>query len=120
MIPYTAALEAWRKEPNPGQMSWDDALAWHFNMGFVFSTPRYFMMGRPVVSESPMAKIFEYGHVFPANRNDAWFIACAAGNLSDAWAILPWRLPLIGFDRKGEVRFYDIERVRRLTYQPTN
>ena len=130
MIPYLAALQAWQSAPNPGQMSWDDGVAWHFNHGFVFSTPRYFMMGRPVVSSASPAEILDYSHKFddvllnPSRLGgaglDAWFVACAAGNLSDAWSILPWKLPLIGFDRKGEIRFYELERVRRLTYQPTN
>ena len=129
-IPYLAALEAWKTGTNPGQMSWDDAVAWHFNHGFVFSTPRYFIMGRPVVSTVPPGLIMDYSHEFGdcfkdkdgrwGDEPDAWFVACAAGNLSDAWAILPWKLPLIGFDRKGEIRFYEFERVRRLTYQPTN
>jgi hypothetical protein len=114
-IPYSQALAAFNKERKPGMMSFDEVMAWHFNHGFVFSTPIYFIMGRPVNSKAPVQSVLDPSVQFEADDCDAWHVCLAAGNLEQAWTILPWPLGLIGFDRKGELRFYDIDRVRRLT-----
>lgn len=115
--PYVKAMQAYNERRNRGTYSFDEAMAWHFNLGFVHSTPEFFIMGRPVLSTGDQRAILDYGFYFASK--DAWYVALAAGDLSKAWGVLPYALPLIGFDRTNEVRFYPLEQVRRLTHQPT-
>ena len=75
----------------------------HYRHGFVFSTPSYFVMGRPIMG-NPMAP------------GGAWFISAMAGSASEAWSILPWPLPWIGFERfDNRPRFHRMEHLRRST-----
>jgi hypothetical protein len=113
--PYVLALHAFNHRRSPGSYTWDQMLGWHLNLGFVFSTPDFFIAGRPVPSTAPARDLYDYARDFRADSPDVWYVAIAAGDLCKAWGILPYHLPLIGFDREGEVRFFDLERVRRLT-----
>ena len=56
------------------------ALDFNLAHGFVFSTPEYFIMGR---------------------QSDycTWFIEAFSGDMSKAWAILPYELPYIAYYR---------------------
>lgn len=107
-------MAAFNKNRRPDTFTFDEAVAWHLNNGFLHSTPSYFIMGRPVNSKAAMGEILNYGHEFEPAECDAWHVALAAGKLSDAWAIMPWPLPLMGFDRDGELRFYPTNQVKRL------
>lgn len=115
MNPYLSALAAFND--NRGPMTFDEFMAWHFNNGFIHSTPEFFICGRPVDSKADSSLILDYSHEFDRKDCDAWHVALAAGDLSKAWGVLPWPLPLIGFDRQHELRFYPIARVREFTHR---
>ena len=73
------------------------ALERNYQRGFVFSTPDFFIMGW--------------------DDGGAWFIDGAAGDLSKAWSVLPYELPIIRFVRKDlELRSYPLSVVKRLTH----
>ena len=116
MLPYTQAMEAYRFRCG---YTFDEMMAWTFNHGFVHSTPSYFVCGRPVPSAANPQQICDPASWFDPGICDSWYVHLAAGDLSKAWDVLPWPLPLIGFDRQGEIRFYPIEQVRRLSHQPS-
>lgn len=115
MSPYEQAMKAYR---HPSGMTFDEMIAWTYNTGFVFSTPDFFVCGREVASAGAQRLVADPSVTFPG-LVDAWYVHLAAGDLGRVWDILPWHLPLIGFDRGGEVRFYQLEQVRRLTRQPS-
>lgn len=78
-------------------------LEWNYLQGFVFSTPTYFIMGRPIADD-------------PRAPGGAWFIEAMAGDTRAVWAILPYELPWIGWERfDSRLRFHRLEDVRRLT-----
>ena len=88
----------------------------HYAHGFVFSTPDFFVMGRPVDSQEAYSLIREPTYTFDRDRQDAWWVYGLAGDTHKAWNILPYHLPLIGFERFDEIpRFYSITTLRRLT-----
>ena len=116
MSPYEQAMRAYT---HPTGMTFDEMLAWTFNTGFVHSTPKFFVCGRPVFSGALHRQIADPATEFANEACDAWYVHLAAGDLAAAFGVLPWPLPLIGFDRQGEVRFYQLEQVRRLTRQPS-
>ncbi len=65
--------------------------------GFVYSTPDFFVMGRPI-------------------NGNAWFIEAFSGDMEKVWSILPWPLPFVAFERfDNNIRLYPMDRVRRLT-----
>ena len=74
------------------------AVARNLADGFLFSTPSFFIMGRP------------------HERPNTWFIEGMAGDMSRAWSILPYELPFVSFQRfDNSLRFIPIERLRRLS-----
>lgn len=81
-------------------LSLRDDLERHVRHGYVFSSPRYLLLGRRV------------GH--------GWFIYLAAGRncLREFLRLMPYYLPYIGWAREAKgrekVRWYQTDRVRRL------
>ena len=92
--------------------TFDIDLILHLKHGYVFSTPEAFMMIRPVRTDSDYEKITdpEYNYEEP----DAWLVYLAAGDLKMLWKYEPWPLPMIGFERENEIRFYKRERFKEL------
>lgn len=90
----------------------------HAKNGFVYSTPDFFVMGRPVVRSASEAVIRDATHAFPPAECDAWFVHAAAGNIPKMWATMPWPLEWIGWTRLrdplDELTFVRTESLKRL------
>lgn len=90
----------------------------HAKSGFVYSTPDFFVMGRPVLRSAAPELIRDARHVFRREECDAWFIHAAAGNMPKMWAITPWPLGWIGWTRMrdslDELTFIPTESLKRL------
>lgn len=103
-------------------MDFDAYVRIHFDSGFVFATPTYFIMGRAVVRDADETQIRNPMHFFA--YPDAWWIHAMAGDLTGVWKIMPYPLESVGFERfDEEPRFYPIDTLRRLTIgntQPTH
>jgi hypothetical protein len=110
---YETALHLYRSQNQP--VTFDEALTWHLLHGFVFSRPDFFIMARPVISTAPYWQIADPSHHFPSAECNAWFIYLFSGNMTRAWEILPWELPLIGWGRHGETFFHPASTVKRLS-----
>jgi hypothetical protein len=113
VTPVELAMQVYQREPCA--RSYDEDLYLHFINGFVFSTPEFFIMGRAVVSTEDHSEIVNPAVSFPRVRCDCWHIYLMAGDTAKAWSIMPWPLPLFSFERRNELRFYQSERIRKLS-----
>lgn len=116
MTPFEEAQAVYLREPCARPFQQD--LMLHYLHGFVFSTPDYFMMGRPVMRSGRPADIVNPAHRFDWGGCDAWWIYLAAGETHRAWPIMPWPMAWFGWERKNEVRWYPVDRVKRLSIPP--
>jgi hypothetical protein len=105
---------------NPQEFTFDFYVAWHHRHGFVFSTPDYFVMGRPVIRERIVEMTDVMFELTPELRRtaDTWFVHAMAGDIGKCWQILPWPLGWIAFHRlrggKKELTLVPSETLRRL------
>lgn len=113
MSPFEQAAAVYEHEPCA--RSFADDLKLHLLHGFVFSTPHYFIMGKPVVRGAQTALIVNPGCIFAWPECDCWHIYLMAGDPSPAWQIMPWPLPWFSWERKNELRYYSAERIKRLS-----
>src|SRR6185436_18250051 len=98
MLPFEQAKAVYSKEPC--RRSFETDLALHFEFGFVFSTPRFFCMGRPVQRSAPHGLILDPSYTFKPEECDTWLVWLMAGDVSAAWSVLPWPLPWLCFERR--------------------
>jgi hypothetical protein len=82
----------------------------HMQHGYVFSTPQYLMMARPVWSHDTQAQINNVWVSFPPELWDAWYIYAFAlrddeglcGLVKNLLTHMPFYLPLVAWERNGE------------------
>ena len=113
MTPFEQARQVYAHEPCA--RSFEQDLQLHYLHGFVFSTPKYFIMGRPVDKDAAPALIVNPAHTFDIRVCNCWHIYLMAGGHAEAWDIMPWPLGWFSFERRNELRFYPAERIRRLS-----
>lgn len=113
MTPYEQAKAVYDSEPCVRAFRED--LTLHLLNGFVFSTPSYFIMGRAVPRAADPVLIVNPAHVFACEDCDTWMIYLLAGDPRPAWDIMPWPMAWFGFERKNELRFYPVDRMKRLS-----
>lgn len=101
-------------ESEPCARSFEEDLDWHLENGFVFSRPDFFVMGRPVLSSASRELIVGQCR-FPSVLCDCWHVYLMAGNIAPAWAMLPWELPWMSFERGNVLRFHKLASIRRLS-----
>jgi hypothetical protein len=86
----------------------EDVLA-HLTHGYLFSTPEYLMMARPVWSAAPQQAINDVWTRFPNQVVDAWYVYAfaladdqgLAGLVKKLLRHIPFYLPLIAWERSG-------------------
>lgn len=110
MSPIDKARQVYSQEPCA--RTFDEDLRLHLKFGYVFSTPEFFIMGRPVDSTAEYHLVTDPSLQFP--EPDAWLVYLAAGDLSMFWTIKPFDLPYIGWERDNALRFYPSERLEKI------
>ena len=113
MTPYWKAQQVYANEPCKRTFAHD--LDLHLAHGFVFSTPEFFIMGRPVDKRGDPAKIVDPTVQWPKEQCNCWHVYLMAGDPTKAWSIMPWPLGWFSFERNNDLRFYVAERIRRLS-----
>lgn len=113
MTPY-ARMRAWYKK-HPGPLSFGEYVAMHLEDGVVVSTEEFFVMGRAVNSRAE-PWIGGSMRCWPREEQDAWYIFAMCGDPRLAWRALPYHLPLVCFNRRGQknLRFYPLPRMSDL------
>ena len=114
MSPYEKARHVYETEPCA--RTFDEDLRLHLAHGVVISRPDFFVMARPVSTLATPAKIVDPHFQFHAP--DAWHVYLAAGNIPRAWEYLPFHLPWISFERRNVLRFYSLDRLKRIHCGP--
>jgi hypothetical protein len=122
MTPFEQAIAIYDSEPC--FRTFDEDLRLHLRHGFVFSTPEFFVMGRPTpapwVDDGAIdSMICDPAVTWPKHSQQCWHVHVMAGDMAKAWGILPWPLPYVSFQRKNELRFYRLDALRRLGTLPT-
>jgi hypothetical protein len=117
MSPFETAGDMYRRHPQ--DCPFERYLHWYLQHGFVYSTPDFFIMGRPVHLCADRKLITEDFHIFDPDDCDAWYIFAMAGSIHRAWSILPWPLPWLCWERlvngERDFRAYLLEDVRRVS-----
>lgn len=97
-------------------------LDWHLNHGCVFSTTEFFVMARPIVrqpSAPETQSVIDGFNTWPDGVADCWYVHAYAGDLSKVWAIVPYPLKWVAFERiqcdRRVLRFHRFEDLHRLT-----
>ena len=88
-------------------------LAEHLTHGIVVSTPTAFVMGRAVSLEN-RDNVLDLSYHFLPGECDAWFVWLAAGDMREFFRACPYPLPHISYQRSGELRIHDWDRMNRL------
>lgn len=94
--------------------SFEHDLVLHFEHGFVFATPQYFVMGRPVKSSAPTGEILNPEITWPRDECDCWHVwLCIAPDMLTVMRLMPWHLPKVSFERSHELRLLEMERIKQ-------
>lgn len=109
-------MEVFTQEPCARSFELDVEL--HLMFGFVFATPDFFIMGRPVDSAGRHEDIVNPSFEFPKDKCDCWMVYLMAGDVTKVWNIMPYPLPKVCFERRNELRFYSLDSIRRIQTNP--
>ena len=120
MTPFLQACEVYEREPCARTLAED---MWHHleHGGYVFSTPRFFIMGRPVFKDWPMEKLLSPWEVAHEHSADCWWIWLAAGHWTEAIPLIPSPKKWLAWERRGSPRFWTLNQLlkRCSTISPT-
>lgn len=81
----------------------------HLERGWVFSNPRLFAMGRPVVRGWTYQQLTD--PCCDAKNPDCWWVFLAAGSLLEIVKLLPYPLPFVGWERDGAVKIWELNQL---------
>jgi hypothetical protein len=100
--------------PPDKRVKFEDDLVDYLCNGFVLSRPTVFWMAKIVDLTDPGDGRSQMG-----DRDLAWFVRVAAGNMEELMQTLPALLPKIAFCRRGDgrVRVYRLERFLQIVYR---
>jgi hypothetical protein len=113
MTPSLLVAELYRTQPQPRSFIVD----WHLHLvtGYVFDTPRTFLMGRPVDTKADEEMISDPRVAFPKSKCDGWFIWAMAGDLTHVHDLMPFHLAYTGWMRRqGRIRWYPTNKAWRV------
>ena len=100
--------------------TFEEDLCAHMRTGYVYSTPEYILMGRPVCSQAPQAVINDVWCVFDPSTWDGWYVYAFAlrddrglcGLVKKLLTHIPFYLPLVAWERSGEpLKFFSTEQL---------
>lgn len=116
MNPYYRMASEYARKPQ--EMPFSAYVEQHMLTGFVFSTPEFFIMGRPVMSNGYTEDIGNPWHIYDEKKCDCWYVHAMSGDLSKAFDIMPWNLEWLAFERvrggKRDMVICKLANMRRL------
>lgn len=109
MTPIDEARAVYLREPC--RRTFEVDLELHLQNGYVFSTPKLFLMGRPVLRIANPEDIVNPAFIF--EHYDAWLIYLAAGDFREFFRFEPFPLKWYGWERENMLRFFLSSTVKR-------
>ena len=113
LTPFEKAAAVYIRESCPRTFLED--LELHARHGYVFITPAYFIMGRPVWSQGEVEEVVNPEFVYGREYQDAWMVyLCATTGthpLKEFLKLEPYPLPLLCWERDNKLRFYRKARI---------
>jgi hypothetical protein len=109
VTPVELAAAVYEREPCARTFRED--LEAHLRRGWVYGRPDFFAMGRPVDSKAERGDIVNPWVQFASP--DAWLVYLMAGDWRRALSLLPYPLPLIGWERGNILRFWSLHSLQR-------
>lgn len=100
--------------------TFEEDLTAHFHCGYVYSTPEYFLMGRPVCHHATQEQINNVWKTFHPLMWDTWYVYAFAlredqglhGLVKKLLTHVPFYLPLIAWERSGgPLHFHSTDRL---------
>jgi len=116
LTPVEGAARVYEKENSA--RSFREDLEAHLINGYVFSTPEYFCMGRPVSKTAAHEDIVNPWVDFPRERCDAWMVYLVAGDMKAAWKCFPFPLKWIGFEKNNVLQWHDFQALAGRVAEP--
>jgi hypothetical protein len=115
MTPAEAAAQWCQAHPEHGTFA--EVLGAYLSFGYVWSSPRSFILARPIRREwwNDGDKLADHSLVDPGG--DCWFIWLAAGDMAEFFKICPEPKTFVCFSRGDVARLWEFERLRRLCTQ---
>lgn len=110
MSPIEEAVSVYQSEPCARPFVKD--LEIHLLHGYVFSTPTFFVMGRPVAKWWPQRMIVDPSEN-PLGRKNCWHVYLCAGDLLGALSAMPFTLPFTSFERNNTLKVYRTDALLR-------
>ena len=119
MSPYERIAAEYAARPRQQTFSW--YVVWHCLHGFVFSTPDFFVMGRPI-NKGYCERNGVPLYAATGDEADTWYLHSFAGDMAKSWSILPYPLPYIAWERmrdgRLELTVVKFERIRAMSQLP--
>ena len=104
MRPIEWAASVYDREPCARTFTED--LEAHLLHGYVFSSPKYFWMGRPVYVAALESEIVNPWHNTWDKEPDCWHYYLYSGSIAHAVQLTPYKLPWLSFERNNILRLY--------------
>jgi len=104
MTPIEVAAAVYDREPCVRTFSED--LHAHYDHGYVFSTPDYFLMARKVYRYAQPHQILNpYFNLWESPPN-CWHVYLYAGNMSAAFKCADVQLSFVSFEKRNRLKVY--------------
>lgn len=111
MTPFEAAINVYATEPCVRTFSED--LEAHFRHGYVFNTPDYFYMARPVHKGANHHDIVNPYVTYPDHLCDCWHVYLFAGDMTALFAQAPRKFKWASFERHNRLRYYRWDNIEK-------
>lgn len=99
-----------------GGRSFEEDVLLHVQRGYVWSSPRAFIMGRLVCSAWPWERVWDVTRadaLATPEEADAWFLYLAVGDVREFFRVAPVQKDFVCFFRRGSPRWYRLDAIQR-------
>lgn len=115
MTPYEMAIRKWESQPRDGTLEEYEGI--YKRKGYLFVSPEFYVMCRPVRKYAPLNHILNDEYVFGPATSDSWYVMLMAGDMAAAIEMMPFELPWMCWVRdtepSGRLRFCETARLLR-------
>ncbi|MDZ4287835.1 MAG: hypothetical protein U0984_07745 [Prosthecobacter sp.] len=106
---------------HPEWGAFEDTVATYLRHGFVWSSPRSFVLARAIAADWWQDHDRLTDHTLSHPQGDCWFLWLAAGDMREFFEVCPQPKPFVCFCRRGLPRLWRYDRINQgcRTAQPS-